>query len=176
MATRRRDDTGGLHKGRHGDDVVAPFPKAGPNGAILEFERVLSQAKQDLRDLLQSDELCSQREAVLNTGSAVAVQALVKQGEKRLELIQKNLGDKIRQAEMLMGKMAVRINEFNIQARILWPRLKIVAKIEVSTDKNRCNVRVKAKVKGEGYFCVDHSELYGEFPSVELQAQLGLVG
>jgi hypothetical protein len=78
---------------------------------------------------------------------------------------------------MMMGEMVSKVNQFNqITAPMLWPRLEVHAKPYVSRESNHYEVRVKARVKTEVDYCIDHTELFDVFPSEELQAMLGLVG
>ena len=143
----------------------------------MEFERVLSEAREDLRELLQSEDLRPQREAVLASGSVLAVREMQRVAEKRLALVQERLGDSIRKAEMMMGEMVSKVNQFNqVTAPMLWPRLEVHAKPYASAESNRYEVRVRAKVKNETEYCINHTEPWDVFPSEELQAMLGLVG
>lgn len=125
-----------------------------------------------MRELLQSEELRPQRQAVLNSNSAVAVQALVTQAEKRLKLVHSRMKDTTRQAEMEAGRMAIAVDRFRAEAETLWPRLKVDVK-EYREDRI---VQVIAWVKGEKGPCLVIFEPRAGFPSIELQAQLGLIG
>jgi len=95
---------------------------------------------------------------------------MVKQAEERIALIVERMKDPQRQLEIEAGKNAIKVEMFNVDAVELWPRLYVTAKYRAGV------VKCTASVKGEPAFCLVHEEPFAEFPSIHLQAMLGLAG
>jgi hypothetical protein len=96
---------------------------------------------------------------------------MVEQAEARLKLIAVRMKDEKRQQEMEAGRKVNALNEFRALAPTLWPRLDVEVLV-VEFGK----ILTRARVKGEKEYCLRVLEDFKNFPSIHLQAQLGLVG